>query len=124
MSTLQNRDPGSVSPIIQIIAGQTVRYSRTNGINTSEFEDGGIYEVPDHVARGMIERHWAKLANPNGGQPHDPEPPKPPPPQPAPGQEPERREPERDPARHEPEPEPNDDDGEEARALRAKTKRR
>ena len=48
-------------PVIQIIAGHSVPYSKNNYL-LSEFEDQELYEVPPHVARGMVERGWAKLS--------------------------------------------------------------
>src|SRR5262249_55190058 len=54
-------------PIVQITAGHSVKYSTTNGLRMTEFDDGEFYEVPAHVANGMVARGWARLANPPGG---------------------------------------------------------
>jgi len=49
--------------VVQIIAGHTVPYSRNNYM-LSGFEDGEYYDVPPHVARGMVARGWARLSQP------------------------------------------------------------
>src|SRR5262245_26049907 len=46
--------------IVQITSAKPVRYS-TDGRNVQEFAPGQLYEVPDHVADGMVRRNWAKL---------------------------------------------------------------
>jgi len=51
--------------LVQIIAGHAVRYSTNNGLTLSEFDDGVLYEVPDHVARGMLARNWARIVDRN-----------------------------------------------------------
>jgi len=38
---------------------QDARYSTDNGITLTEYASGEFYEVPDHVAAGMIARGWA-----------------------------------------------------------------
>jgi len=48
-------------PVVQI-TGQGVKYSKNNYL-LSEFDDNELYEVPPHVARGMVERGWAKLSS-------------------------------------------------------------
>lgn len=48
-------------PIVQITAGHPVRYSTNNGFTMTEFDHGELYDVPVHVARGMLERNWARL---------------------------------------------------------------
>ena len=50
--------------IIEITAGHPVKYSMNN-IVMSEFDDRELYEVPDHVARGMVAHGWAKLSSPS-----------------------------------------------------------
>jgi hypothetical protein len=116
-----------MTKVVQIIAGKSVPYS-LNHIDVLEFDDGEFYQVPDHVADGMIARSWARLATNDdvakaangGGQPgHGDDPnPKPPPVQ-EPGKEPPK-----------PQPDDDDDDGdgdgkEDAQhALRTKGKRR
>lgn len=129
MSGLQHFDPsgGGMSKVVQIIAGKSVPYS-TNNINVLEFDDGQFYEVPDHVADGMISRKWARLATDediakiaDGGTPGQGDDPNPkPPPVQEPGKEPPK-----------PQPDEGDDDGkdndgkEDARqALRTRSKRR
>lgn len=133
MSGLHHFNPSgdNMSKVVQIIAGKSVPYS-LNNVNVLEFDDKQFYEVPDHVADGMIARKWAKLASDediaamaDGGQPgqgDDPNP-KPPPVQ----------EPGKEPPKPQPQPDENgdDDDGEnnegreDARqALRTKGKRR
>jgi hypothetical protein len=124
MPALQNSDQASpfrMSPVIKITAGESVRYSKNNGITMSEFDDNEFYEVPQHVARGMLARGWAKLVNLGGpgGQPGEEPPPAPKPPaeEPQPSGEPPEKE-------HEngdgPAPEPE----QEQSALRARGKRR
>jgi len=51
-------------PVIEITAGHMVKYSMNN-IVSSEFDDRELYEVPDHVARGMVAHGWAKLSFPS-----------------------------------------------------------
>jgi len=51
--------------LVQITAGHAVRYSMNNGLTLSEFDDGVLYEVPDHVARGMLARNWARIVDRN-----------------------------------------------------------
>jgi len=51
-------------PVIEITAGHVVEYSMNN-IVLSEFEPHELYEVPDHVARGMVAHGWAKLSFPS-----------------------------------------------------------
>lgn len=46
--------------IVQIVFDRPVRYS-TDGFTMSQYEPGEYYEVPDHVARGMYERSWARI---------------------------------------------------------------
>lgn len=120
MSGVQHQhSSGDMSPIVQIIAGESVLYSLNNGITMLEFDDGEFYDVPDHVAKGMIARNWAKLATSPGGDPeHQPPPPAPPPPvqePPKPGDE-ENGDGDDD-EHHEKEPA-------ERQALRTKSKRR
>jgi len=55
----------AMSPVIQIVAGHAVRYTLSNGVLFSEFEDREFYEVPDYAAHGMIKRRWAVLAKPS-----------------------------------------------------------
>jgi|GEM_PF-2347276 len=56
--------------VVQIIAGQTVPYSKNNH-QLSGFHDQHYYEVPEHVASGMLRRGWAKLSQPPADvQPH------------------------------------------------------
>jgi hypothetical protein len=129
MSGLQHFDSqgGDMSKVVQIIAGKSVPYT-INNVKPLEFDDGQFYEVPDWVAKNMIDRKWARLATDediakiadgdDGGQPGQgdkPADPKPPPVQ-EPGKEPPK-----------PQPDENDDDdkGEDAKqALRTKGKRR
>lgn len=47
-------------PIVQI-TGQGVAYCKNNFL-MSEFVDQEFYEVPPHVAAGMVRRGWAKLS--------------------------------------------------------------
>lgn len=115
---------GSVSKVVQIIAGKSVPYS-LNNIDVLEFDDGEFYQVPDHVANGMIARNWARLATSDdvakaasGGQPghgDDPTKPKPPPVQ--------------EPSKPQPDDDDDDDNGNDGKedaqhALRTKGKRR
>lgn len=107
MQAVQNLNhPGAaMSPVIQIIAGHAVRYTKNN-TKEQEYDDGEFYEVPDHVAKGMVKRQWAKVVTEAPGE-HEhpgeehPHPGKEPPPPPV-------KEPEK-PA-DEPKPEPGDDD--------------
>jgi hypothetical protein len=71
-----------MSPVVRIIAGHSVQYSLNNGVTISEFDDGELYKVPDHVADGMIARGWAKIAS--NGEPQQPGKPDQPPPPPQP----------------------------------------
>jgi len=62
-----------MNPVIQIIAGHSVRFSMNNGISTSEFDDAEFYQVPPHVASGMVARGWAKIVSPHlADQPRQP----------------------------------------------------
>jgi len=47
-------------PIVRMLQGP-VRYSSTNGINTTEYDKDKFYEVPPHVASGMVARGWAEV---------------------------------------------------------------
>lgn len=48
--------------IVQIVFDRPVRYS-TDGFSMSQYEPGEFYEVPDHVARGMYDRRWARIVS-------------------------------------------------------------
>ena len=116
-----------MSKVVQITAGKTVPYS-LNHIDVLEFDDGEFYQVPDHVADGMISRKWARLATDadiakvaDGGQPGQGDDPNPkPPPVQEPGKEPPKPQPDDD------EDDNGDDHGKEdaQQALRTKGKRR
>ena len=113
MSGLHHQHPeGRMSPVIQIIADEAVHYSTNNGITMLEYDPGELYEVPDHVAKGMIARNWAKLAT--GGEPRGPEPAKEAPPPP----------PVQEPASEPPPVKPDDQPKEDASAALQTKKRR
>ena len=82
-STGHHRGAGAMSPVVQITAGHAVELSPNNGIDIMQYEPGEFYSVPEHVARSMIRRGWAKLS-PGGESPPEPKPeePKPAPPPP------------------------------------------
>ena len=67
-----------MSTVVQITAGHPVRFSKDNGCTMTLYEDREWYEVPAHVARGMVARGWAKLQSPPAEaqprQPSEPEP--------------------------------------------------
>jgi len=63
--------------VVQITAKE-VKYSLNNFL-LSEFEENELYEVPSHVADGMVKRGWAKLSAPSSppeAQPRQPSEPK------------------------------------------------
>jgi hypothetical protein len=55
--------------LVKIIAASSVRYSSDNGLTLTEYEAGGVYEVADHVARGMARRGQARLFDPKKDAP-------------------------------------------------------
>jgi hypothetical protein len=72
-------------PVVQIIAGHSVLYSSNNGFTMTEYDDQEFYEVPPHVASGMMVRGWARVivppyapaqSPPPEAAPEPPEPPK------------------------------------------------
>lgn len=115
--------------VVRIIAGFPVLYSYDNGHTMTEHDDGEYYDVPPHVADGMLARGWAQLVQPPpDGQPHQPHQPHEAPPPRPPVREPERRMPQPDDddeAEQAPRREPDDDDERrEPDELRADRKRR
>src|SRR5262245_26477762 len=49
--------PGRV--VLQITASNPVIYS-LDGVSQVSFDPGEVYEVPQHAAKGMIARKWAR----------------------------------------------------------------
>ena len=60
-------------PVVQIIAGHEVTYL-PDGFTPTIYDDQELYEVTDLVARGMVERGWARLVDPAKLTEPEPEP--------------------------------------------------
>jgi hypothetical protein len=50
--------------LVRIIDKNPVHYSLDNGISITEYEPGGIFEVPEFAGRNMIKRGWARALEP------------------------------------------------------------
>lgn len=59
-------------PVIRITAAAPVVYS-LDGRSRARFAPGEIYQVPDHAARGMIRRGWARDAHEDAARVDEPE---------------------------------------------------
>lgn len=74
------REGKVIIKITSPVPGESVVYSLDNGQTHSEFEDGGLYEVPLFALRGMMDpsRNWARPATADDIKepPPSPEPPK------------------------------------------------